>query len=597
MDSGRAMEGLGGYGEAGEVSPPAATSAQSGGERTEQPHSRRTIFVPPPSLPGSEHSGQSVSVGSYRFMPLIDEHDPRIKDDILRMVVQYLTEEGFHGAARTLEDEARVRLAAKVKERSLIHRMKNAILEGDWKEVASLSKKELFKNRRAFLYAVYKQQYMELLDAKEYQLAYTHLTKKLKPLESLESHPGEFRDLCYLLTCSSIHETPLSRNEFGSPQTPHSREALVEQFKTMLDLDRSSTTTTTSVQVPKDRLLHLFRQAAAYQLECSRYHPNTIPRISTLLADYSYSRIPNAEHACLRGHQASIKCVAFVGEEGLHVVSGAGDNVVRMWCVESGECLHSFRGHSARIWDVCSNNTGFQVASASGDGSIKLWDTVKGGKVASFEEHEGDVYSVQYHPAMGHVASGGYDKTVRLTDIRTAQPLKTFRGHDSAVSGVVFNPHGNLIISGSKDSSVKFWDITSGVCVKSLPAHLGEVTSVQCNGAGNMLLSSSKDNSNRLWDLRMTKPIVRYKGHQNTSKNFVRASFGSREEVVVGGSEDTQLYVWDTNSGDLLHTLHGHTHIVYGGVWNEKQSLLASCSDDSTIRLWAHDEVAEGGKA
>jgi len=29
----------------------------------------------------------------------------------------------------------------------------------------------------------------------------------------------------------------------------------------------------------------------------------------------------------------------------------------------------------------------------------------------------------------------------------------------------------------------------------------------------------------------------RFRGHQNTAKNFVRAAFGPREKLVVGGSE------------------------------------------------------------
>ena len=36
--------------------------------------------------------------------------------------------------------------------------------------------------------------------------AFTYLTKKLKPYEGQQSHPEEFRNLCYLLTCKSISE-------------------------------------------------------------------------------------------------------------------------------------------------------------------------------------------------------------------------------------------------------------------------------------------------------------------------------------------------------------------------------------------------------
>ena len=34
-----------------------------------------------------------------------------------------------------------------------------------------------------------------------------------------------------------------------------------------------------------------------------------------------------------------------------------------------------------------------------------------------------------------------------------------------------------------------------------------------------------QDNCNRLWDMRTARPFKRFKGHQNTSKNFVRARF------------------------------------------------------------------------
>jgi hypothetical protein len=37
--------------------------------------------------------------------------------------------------------------------------------------------------------------------------------------------------------------------------------------------------------------------------------------------------------------------------------------------------------------------------------------------------------------------------------------------------------------------------------------------------------------------LMQARPIRRFKGHQNTSKNFVRASFGPDDSLVVGGSE------------------------------------------------------------
>ena len=109
------------------------------------------------------------------------------------------------------------------------------------------------------------------------------------------------------------------------------------------------------------------------------------------------------------------------------------------------------------------------------------------------------------------------------------------------------------------------------------------------NSRGSQLLSASKDNSNRLWDMRSAQPIRRFKGHQNTSKNFVHASFGPAESLVVGGSEDSSAYVWDLETGHLLQRLEGHRGMVYAAKWNAFQSVLASCSDDGSVRLWNFD--------
>jgi WD40 repeat protein len=134
----------------------------------------------------------------------------------------------------------------------------------------------------------------------------------------------------------------------------------------------------------------------------------------------------------------------------------------------------------------------------------------------------------------------------------------------------------------------------------------GEVSSVEMNAAGTLLLSSSKDNSHRLWDVRMMRPHLRLtlKGHQNTTKNFGRASFGpthsvgadvagssgGREGLVVGGSEDGLVYLWDLGTGKLLSRLRGHSDVVYHAKWNEHKSLLATCSDDGTAMTWWYDE-------
>ncbi|KAJ2959604.1 hypothetical protein NQZ79_g4942 [Umbelopsis isabellina] len=517
---------------------------------------------------------------------IFDLDSPKIKEDIIRLILQYLSDEGYYASRAIVHDEANVKWKEREERGVEAKRLKQAILDGDWAEVEKLSSKPIVKNHRSFLYSLYKQQYLEYIEHREIQKAFTFLNKRLKPLEHLQTKPTEFKDLCYLLTAKSIHEAPSFKNWEGIAAA---RENLVGQFQSMLDFesaDRSG-----NVYIPPNRLITLLRQAVAYQIQFSRYHPKIAPAVNSLLEDYTSFVIPNAIRNTLRGHEGNVKCVQFVGEEGRNVVSGSSDNTLRIWDTETAECTNVLRGHKSRIWDVSTTKLGDCVASASGDGTVKLWDlkSSKANCISTLGGHGGDVYSVQYHRGETNLVTGGYDKVVRLFDVNTGAVVKTFPGHQLAVSKTIFNPLGNLIISGSKDNTIKFWDIVSGLCIRTITSHLGEVTSVEMNSSGTLLLSSSKDNSNRLWDVRMVRPLRKLKGHQNTSKNFVRANF-SDNNLIVGGSEDGIVYIWDQDTGEILQKLRGHTGVTYEASWSVKQSMMASCSDDQTVKLWWYDE-------
>jgi|UPI000581B209 platelet-activating factor acetylhydrolase IB subunit alpha len=56
--------------------------------------------------------------------------------------------------------------------------------------------------------------------------------------------------------------------------------------------------------------------------------------------------------------------------------------------------------------------------------------------------------------------------------------------------------------------------------------------------------------------------------------------------VVVSGSEDGSVKVWDHESGEYIRTLKGHTNTVNGLAFTPTGSHLASCSTDLSIKLW-----------
>jgi len=469
-------------------------------------------------------------------------------------------------------------------------------------------------NQSAFLYEVYKQQFLEMIDNGEMQKAFTFLTKKLKPLKAMQAHENEFKDLCYLLTCKSVQEAPSFRNWDG-PMI--SREKLIEKLRKDFHLETKELTISDFSNIPGNRLNTLLNQAATYQVIRKAHLSHVPPRVTSLLSDYETFIIPNSLKFKLVGHMENVKCVQFLGSSP-YLASGSSDNTIRIWNMKdkvinrksesSGSAQEDYdesvclSGHLSRIWDLTYSNSANLLASGSGDATVRIWNMAQYYEdsnrppqcsrvlCSDNQRNKGDIYSVKFHQDGSHLITGSYDCGVCLYDVETGTLLKRFNGHTASVCSVTFSDVlGNMIITGSKDHTIKFWDMSSGACVQTLTQHLGEVTSVDVmkNHSGHLLLSCSKDNSNRLWDTRQNREFIqRYKGHQNTNANLIRAHFGPQNEVIIGGSEDGFTYLWDLNSGKILDRLKTSNGAVFESRWNSSYEVLVSCSNDSNIKCF-----------
>ncbi|KAL8650366.1 MAG: hypothetical protein Q9226_005177 [Calogaya cf. arnoldii] len=83
------------------------------------------------------------------------------------------------------------------------------------------------------------------------------------------------------------------------------------------------------------------------------------------------------------------------------------------------------------------------------------------------------------------------------------------------------------------------------------------------------------------------KPKMVLKGHR---KGVAAVRFSPQGDKIASCSADATIRIWETSTGNLLHTLEGHLAGVSTIAWSPDNRVLASGSDDKSIRLW--DTVA-----
>ena len=178
----------------------------------------------------------------------------------------------------------------------------------------------------------------------------------------------------------------------------------------------------------------------------------------------------------------------------------------------------------------------------------------------SVEDVLSDIYAVSLQSNAEMFAAGSLSGFAHLVNVETGKRIARLEAHTAAVTGVTFcRQTSNMVVTSSNDTTVRsisfnknhvfftsntvqvrLWDVLSGSCVQKIP-HVAEITSV--SSSGNYLLTSSSDNSHRIWDVRTFRFLSRLTGHENTSKKFVRAVFGTHETYVASGSQDGFVYV------------------------------------------------------
>ena len=245
--------------------------------------------------------------------------------------------------------------------------------------------------------------------------------------------------------------------------------------------------------------------------------------------------------------------------------------------------LHTLEGHQARVRAVAFNQQGDILASGSDDRTIMLWEARSGKPIRTLAGHDGGVWSLAFGFQGETLACAATRPEVRMWQVASGKVLRTIKERDRVVC---FDPSGHMLVTGKDGGVIQIWDARNGKPLRSLEGHLASVGSLGFDAEGTTLVSGSKDGTAKLWNPQSGELLHSLELEEHERNHLCSVAFSpiSQEVACTNGLTIT---LWDRQSGRHLRTLEGHTREIEIIAFSPDGRLLASKSDDGTIRLWS----------
>ncbi len=251
------------------------------------------------------------------------------------------------------------------------------------------------------------------------------------------------------------------------------------------------------------------------------------------------------------GHGDFVESV-FFSPDGKYIISGSGDNTIRLWDISAGKCIRIFNKKDVGIArKIIFSPNGKYIAFTDLGGMIKMLSISDGLLKRRFKGHS-LIHSIAFSLDGKYLVSGSDDGKIKLWDVSSGKCLKILKGHPYSVMTVSFSPDGRYIASGGH-KIIKFWNVSSGECVETIDGHAFFVMSLSFSPDGKYLVSGSRDKTIKMWltpweakRMKMEKYISQekkkliFKMNQNYEKYFAKG-----EKLIKKGrfKEAVELFI------------------------------------------------------
>jgi WD40 repeat protein len=325
-----------------------------------------------------------------------------------------------------------------------------------------------------------------------------------------------------------------------------------------------------------------------------------------------------------------VSAVAF-SPDGATLAVGLYHGSIELRTVATGAVLRQLPGHTDYVYSLAFSPDGQQLVSGADDGTVRLWSLTEpfAGRIVIEKPPVGNLiytdengqkkraqvpfYSVAFSPDGRTIAAGSDGGLAYLVDTTGAHERQIQVGLDEPlinhVTALTFDTDGSRIAFVAMDRFLIVRLDRNGTVTEQIQFAKRDANAfytVQFHDQDSTLRSFDPAGAFSAWSLHtpgtVTEVLVRYpditSAHMFTAKSGTFSAdgrliaFGAGitrrmfTNVPILGTHDSRVFVVRAGETAPWLTLRGHGDYVNAVAFNPHGDLLASGSDDQTVRLW-----------
>lgn len=310
---------------------------------------------------------------------------------------------------------------------------------------------------------------------------------------------------------------------------------------------------------------------------------------------------PYNEIQVLTGHQDIINILKIIND--VRLASSADDNLVIIWDVENGDQVHCLQGHTRPVTSmlvhqqsgVMDQYYALVLITGSSDKTIRIWHCDNGICLNIIQDHCSTIKCLVNIHQDSMFCSGGED--LCLWDVQGQLLFKeTQPNPDSDVHSIIPIKEDKLVVASSKQSLV-IYKVSKDSEKRTLKFHSQlkpHREDIRCitNVTDESFASASLDGEIILWCSNSLQPIKQFnrveefEGFDHLYPYSVQHMFILVQRFIFA-AVGAGFFVYDSVSGKCVAARKSahHSKVSYLELLKER-CILATCSEDGTVRLW-----------